>query len=816
MPIRNYCPVAFFLVLALWVFGLGTACSDDDHPGQDAGIDARPDAAIPNCTVDPPDPEALLPAGEHPEEGVLLIGGRKITPLGTLVPVGGHPINVKVLPGGEHVVVTESGWNKPHRLWLLDATGGEVLDEVTQDELWFGITATSDGSTLFVGGGGSRRLFVYDYDPGVELLEERTSVDLGTVFVGALELTPDEDRLLVLDNEGVDLLVLDASTLETLGTVRVGDMPYDVKVDAARDQAVVTLWGDSEVVFVDLGTLSVTHTLEVGKNPEALVLSPAGDVAYVVESDSDSFSVVDLASREVLDRVAVDIWHASLRGINPNHITLSADDQSLLVAAGGTNSVEVYDRVSLEHVGSIPTAWYPTGIAASPTYDLLYICNAKGVGAGPSVGPGPPRLMKGNVQVAPIPSDTELAANTAGIRANAERMARLEQTLTCSGEPRVFPVPVELGLPTPIEHVVLLVRENKTYDAQLGDLTDMPEADGDPDLAIYGEWFTPNLHALARQFTSMDNYYVNGEVSLQGHVWLTAVMNNDFFEKTIPVANDSDGSRSMAGYAVSDIGFPEGGFIWGYLEEHDVDFINYGEAVGVPLHGLDHVDQDFPGIFYNLAELDVDKAAYVASRVADGVMPTFTFLLLPNNHTYGSTPGRQTPASMVADNDQGTGMVVDAISHSQFWPRTVIFIVEDDALQGGDHVEVHRSVCLVVSPWARRGYTVHMNHDMAALWKTIFRILGLPPIGLNDSNAALMFDAFTDEPDFTPYTYLERNVPPAVNPTTSPYAFDSLSMDFSKPDQAKGLPRLIWEMRTGKEPPWPEWVELDFELEGED
>jgi hypothetical protein len=310
----------------------------------------------------------------------------------------------------------------------------------------------------------------------------------------------------------------------------------------------------------------------------------------------------------------------------------------------------------------------------------------------------------------------------------------------------------------------------------------------------------------------MDNYYVNGEVSLQGHMWLTAVLNNDFFEKTVPVANSSD-TRSFAGYAVTEIGWPEGGFIWGYLLDHQVDFVNYGEAVGTPMHGLELLDQEFPGLIYNLGELDVTKAAYVAGRIEDGFMPTFTFLLLPNNHTHGSDPGQLTPESMVADNDQATGMVVDAISHSPFWPRTAIFIVEDDALQGGDHVEVHRSICLVVSPWAKRGHTVHVHHDMAALWKTIFLILGLPPMGLFDANAAAMYDAFTDTPDDTPYTYLDRNVPEEYNPVNAYRMWDSLHMDFSKPDQARGLPRLLWEYMTGTEPPWSDWRAPEFELE---
>lgn len=794
----------------LWV-----GCSDDATPGGDGGADAGHDAAVPNCTADSPDPEALRTPGSVSGGGVVLIDGRRITPAGSLVPVGGVPINVKVLPGGDYALVTESGWTHPHHLWVLDAWTGEVTDTETPHELWFGLAATQDGSTVFAGGGGTRDLFVYDFDATAGQLDLRQTVDMEGTFVGAVALTPDEDRLLVLDNEGVNMQVLDASTLDVQGELRVGDMPYDVVVDPVRDQAVVSLWGDSEVVFVDLGTLEITHTVPVGKNPEKLVLGPGGDEVFVVESDSDTFSVIDLATAEVTDTVAVDIWHASLRGVNPNHLALTPDGQSILVSAGGTNSVEVFDRVTLEHVGSIPTAWYPTGIAVSPVDDTIFICNAKGVGAGPSTGASPPDLMAGNVQIAPMPSDTELAAGTDTVRANAERMLHLEQSLTCSGEPRVFPVPAALGLPTPIEHVVLLIRENKTYDVELGDLTDMPEADGDPELALYGEHYTPNLHALARRFTSLDNYYVNGEVSLQGHMWLTSVMNNDFFEKTIPVANDENGSRSFASYSVADIGFPEGGLIWSYLTDSGVDFIDYGEAVGVALEGMDFVDQDYPGIFWNLRELDVDKAAYVAERVEDGFLPSFTYLLLPNNHTNGSSPGTPTPESMIADNDQGTGMVVDAISHSPFWDRTVIFIVEDDALQGGDHVEVHRSICLVVSPWARRGTVVHVQHDMAALWKTIWLMLGLEPMGLFDSNAAAMYDAFTDTPDLEPYTYIEREVPVSFNPTSSRLAFDSMEMDFSRPDQAKGLPRLLWEMRTGREPPWPDRTEPRLELEDE-
>jgi YVTN family beta-propeller protein len=805
------------LVTALWVLVVGgaTAGCEGDKPGDgDGGVDAGAvDSAVPNCEVDPPGSELLLPAGPHPDGGWVLIGGRRITPVGELVDLDGFPLGCKLLPSGDHLVVTEAGFDLPHTWWLVDVWTGDLLATETMPELFYGIEATSDGSHLFLAGGSAHRVWVYDFDATAGLVTEATHIDTGSVFPGSLALTPDEDVLLVADNEGQDVVAYDLATGTEVDRVRLDDNPYHITVDAARNQFAVSIWSSDHVIFVDLGTFAILGEVETGKNPEAMVPGPAGDLLYVANSDSDTFSVVDLATRSLVDTIAVDIWSASLRGISPNHLAVTPDGQSLLVAAGGTNSVEVFDLVSLDHVGSIPTAWYPTSVAVSAVSDEVFIVNAKGVGAGPSTGASARRLMAGNLQIAPLPTDTELAGYTDVVRANAERMKRIEPTLTCAGSPEVFPVPVVPGGPTPIEHVILLVRENKTYDSELGDL-DMPEADGDPTLAIFDEWITPNLHALARAFTSHDNYYTNGEVSLQGHHWLTSIMNNDFYEKTVP--GSSGGSeRSFAGYSgAQEIGWPEGGFIWGYLTDMGVDFVNYGQGDGSLAHGLVGLDMDFPGIIYSLADLDVYKASYVVERIEEGYMPSFTFLLLPNNHTEGTTPGKPTPQSMIADNDQATGMIVDAVSHSPFWERTVIFIVEDDALQGGDHVESHRSICLVVSPWAKRGHTGHVHGDIPSVWATIWRILGVPPMGIYDANAAIMFDAFTSTPDPAPYTYLYRNVPEQFNLPDAFGAYDSMRMDFSRPDQAKGLPRLLWRVMTGTEPPWPEHPSPpEFELD---
>ncbi len=806
-----------YLVLILPVSGCPDKKPGDDDAAVDAGdTDARADAAVPNCEVDAPDPEALLPPGPDPDGGWILIGGRRITPIGTLVPLDGFPLGLKLLPSGDHLIVTESGFDRPHTWWLVDAHDGSVLATETLPELFYGVEATADGSHLFLAGGSTNRIYTFDFDASTELVTAATPIDTGGVFPGSLALSPDESELYVADNEGRDVVAYDLASGLEVSRVRVGDNPYHVTVDAARDQLAVSIWSEDYVTFVDLSTFEVLGEVQTGKNPESMVLGPAGNLLYVANSDSDTFSVVDLATRTLADTIAVDVWSASLRGISPNHLAVSSDGESLLVSAAGTNSVEVYDLLTYEHVGSIPTAWYPTSLVVSSSTDDVIIVNSKGVGAGPSTGASARRLMAGNLQMVPMPTDTELSGYTDEVLANLERMKRLEPTLTCTDTPEVFPVPVELGGPTPIEHVILLVRENKTYDSELGDLG-MADADGDPTLAIFDEWITPNLHALARAFASHDNYYTNGEVSLQGHHWLTTIMNNDYYEKTVP--GSSGGSeRSFAGCSGAEaIGWPEGGFIWGYLKDMDVDFINYAQGDRTLAHGLEGLDMDFPGIIYNLADLDVYKASYVVERIEEGFMPSFTFLLLPNNHTEGSTPGKPTPHSMIADNDQATGMIVDAVSHSPFWERTAIFIVEDDALQGGDHVESHRSICVVASPWAKRGYTAHVHGDIPSVWATIWRILGVPPMGIFDANAAIMYDAFTATPDYTPYVYLDRNVPEAFNMPDAYGAYESMRMDFSRPDQAKGLPRLLWRIMTGTNAPWPERrAAPEFELEEDD
>lgn len=762
-----------------------------------------------HCTAEPPSTEAMRTTGPHPDGGVILPGGRRVRPWGQIVSLAGFPLNLVVLPDDRHLVVTGSGF-RSSALWLIDGHTGTIRDGVEPDQVFYGLDVNAAATRLYAGGGDDGAVYVYDLDLENGLLLPQTPLYTET-FAGAVALTRGVggrvDQLLVADHDGRHLAVVDLASQTQIERMLLGRNPYDIQVDAARGRIYVTLCGDDALWVLRADTLELVETLPMEKNPQNMVRSPDGRRLYVVNTDADVLTVIDLDRLEIEQTVAVDPIGSIPRGISPSHVALSADGTTLFITSAGLNAVLAYDAVTLAPLGAVPAAWYPSAVAVSHGGDRLYIVNAKGFGTGPSAGTSAKSLMAGNLQITTRPDRVKLRQGEAQALADFNRPTTVSPGLHCAAEPAVFPVPAERGGPTPINHVLLLVRENKTYDAELGDLE---TGAGDPDLVLFGEWETPNLHALARQFTNLDNFYTNGEVSIQGHYWLTAGMVNDYTER---VVLEEGGGRSYANFGVMPVGFPQGSFLWGHLESLGIDFVNWGEIMGVMADGDIGMDQDFPGITFNMNYLDVDKARYVASRILDeGFLPTFAFLLLPNNHTFGAQPGKPTPASMVADNDEATGIVVEAVSQSPFWNSTVIFIVEDDPQQGGDHIDAHRSICLVVSPWAKRGHTSHVHHDLGSLWATIGTIIDMAPLSLYDATAAPMYDAFSATRDSAPYTHIERNVPQAVNAPDAVGAKKSAAMDFSRPDQEVGLARLLWKIVKGSEPPWParpKWPEQD-------
>jgi DNA-binding beta-propeller fold protein YncE len=801
------------------------------------------------CTAGAPSSDALLPAGPQPDGSVLLPDGRRLTPAGTLLTMGGFPLAMRLLPGDRYAVVTDGDYGD-ERLRVVDTMAAAGSNPVVSDllypgggnahapALFYGLALTSDGQTLYVSDGG--------YDPSTDMDPTKhynvievmslagsppqlTRTDeLRLPFGGAasstarypagLALSADGARLFVACQYDGTLSVLDVAKgsptygLEIGRSPSLGVAPYDVVLDEAANTAYVSLWGgkylapqmfDDGVVSVDITNPTMPAAraiLPTGKSPEQLVL--AGGKLYAAAADGDAVSAIDPATGTAT--VAPSAFDASkLYGSAPNALAVDAANDRLYVANAGENAVQAFQLSTLQPLGRVPTAWYPTAVAVRGDGTLL-IASAKGMGGGPTDGTSErAAMMQGTLQVLPSPSADDLRNGDVTVHDNLMRPKRNEVQLACKGTPG-FPLPPAAGAATPIKHVFYIVRENKTYDALLGDLQG---THGDATLALWGADVTPNLHALAQRFVVLDNFYSMAEQSLQGHEWTTAIMANDYTEKgwlttfgrySRPITAFS-GSDSMAHLAQ-----PKAPTIFERLDAAGVAYHNYGELENI-VGAKTQNDAAYPGFYFALDVLDVDKIAYVIGNVQDPkfALEPFTYVGLPNDHTYGTQPGKQTPRSMIADNDEATGRFVDALSRSKYWESSLVVVLEDDPNDGGDHVEMHRSPALLISPWVKRGYVSSVHYDVPSLWHTISLILGLDPLNQRDGNAPAMYDAFGPKADLTPYTFVPRKIAPETNTVDSPLAKESMAIDFSRPDTAP-LGRILWKAARGSdaEPPW--------------
>jgi hypothetical protein len=384
------------------------------------------------------------------------------------------------------------------------------------------------------------------------------------------------------------------------------------------------------------------------------------------------------------------------------------------------------------------------------------------------------------------------------------------------------PIPAEVGDPSPITHVIYIIKENRTYDQILGD---MPEGNGDPGLCIFPEWVTPNHHALARDFVLLDNFYVESEVSADGHEWSTAAYATDFTERTWPVYYGgrgffypSEGNHEAA--------VPDSGHIWDRCREAGVSYRSYGEFIDngetpddpgiASLESLEgHFDPHYRG--YDLDYRDIDRAERFLEELArfesEDEMPRFIVLRLPNDHTSGTRPNRPTPTAYVGDNDLALGMIIEALSNSSFWPSLAVFVVEDDAQNGPDHVDAHRTVAFVASPWARRGVVDSHMYSTASMLRTMELILGLQPMSQFDAGARPMYASFTMEPDFSPYECRPANVDlEEVNTRDSWGADISMNLYLEEEDATDDilLNDIVWRSVRGADSPMPPPVRAAF------
>ena len=756
--------------------------------------------------------QGRLRPGRQPDGTTLLANGWRVSPAGRSLNVGTLPLALAVHPDGR-VLTLASGYSA-NGLVVIDPARWAVTDSVPLSAAWLGLALRRDGSA-FVSGGTTNRVWRLAETGGHWARADSVVLaDSGAaLFTAGLALAPRGDRLAVVGNLADSVYLLGASPLRRTAAAATGSHPYTAVFSPDGRTLYVSNWGDSTISVYGAGHTALTprRAIPVAPRPSALVLSRDGRTLYVAHAAADAVSVVDLGEGRVEATIALGLTARAPHGSGPNALALAPDGRTLYVANGDNNAVAVVSLAREEGprvVGLIPTAWYPTAVALSRDGRTLYVANGKGMGAGPNphgpTAPGARRgeyiaaLLVGSVSAIPVPDARTLRDYTRQVLDNSPYR---DELLTQVPWPEHSPIPRSAGEPSSIRHVVYIIRENRTYDQVLGDDS---RGNGDPRLTIFGDSVTPNAHAIARQFVLFDNFYVNGDVSADGHMWADAAIAGDYLEKTWP-ANYS-GRRAwdfLAGLPALD---PLSGYLWDAARRAGVTVRNYGEMTewDTTTGRARTSDQGLAGITdprfigWDLAVPDsvrVDEfLRELAGAEASGALPQLMIVDLPQDHTYGRQPGRPTPRAMVAENDRALARLLEALSRSRFWGETAVFVLEDDAQNGPDHVDAHRSPLLVASPWVRRGMVDSTFYTTASVVRTIELILGLKPMSQYDAGATPLFPAFTTQPDTAAYAALPSRWP--LN-EVNPQGGRRSSLDprvFRRPDLADEdvLNREIW------------------------
>ncbi len=773
-----------------------------------------------------------VPGATAPGE-YLLPNGWTITPAGLQIPVGDLPLAIALHPDGRHLLVSNNGYSR-QSIDVVDLEKRKVGSRTVVEKAWLGLGLSPDGKRVYAGGGMSNSILAFDFRNGS--LSPLRPIPVGParadIYPGGLCLAG--DRLYVANNLSNNLTAVDLASGKALGSVDVGDHPYTCIASPDGKSVYVSVWGAARVAVVDPAAMKVTARIPTGDHPNAMAFAPDGSRLFVANANANTISAIDVASAKVRESISVALYPDSPEGSTTNALVLSPDGRRLYAANADNNDVAVVDitRAGASRVlGFIPVGWYPTALAISADGKTLYVANGKGGSSHPNPrGPNPTipgtsetqyigKLLLGTVSVVPVPDDETLEKYTARVYKNVPYSEKQRLATSYAGESAV---PRRVGDESPIEHVIYIIKENRTYDQVFGDIR---EGNGDPNLTLFGEKITPNLHALAREFVLLDNLYCDAEVSADGHNWSMGAYATDYVEKTWP--SQYSGRRRTYDYeGGSAIVAPSAGYIWDACMRAGVSYRSYGEWVengrkpGEPgrakskaLEG--HFDPYFRG--WDLQYSDLDRARRFLSELhrfeKEGDMPRFQVLRLPNDHTQGAKAGALKPQSYVAQNDAALGILVEGVTRSKFWPTTAIFVIEDDAQNGPDHVDAHRTEGLVISPYVTRGTVDSTLYSTSSMLRTMELILGLPPMSQYDAAATPMFASFGTHEDTTPYRAIPARISLTdINPSTAPGAASSAAMNFEEADAAPDieLNEIIWHAIKGEAVPMPAPVRSAF------
>jgi len=694
---------------------------------------------------------------------VQLPNGWKLSPAGTSFPLGDLPLNLEVSHSGKFIAVTNNGQGT-QSIELVDVQRQQKIDSVVIDKSWYGLQFSADDRFLYVSGGHNNQIVKYELKNGKLALVD--SIVLGKPWperIGPAGIAIDDKRqqLYVVTRENKQLYVIDLKTKQIIRQLGLEAEGYACKISRDFSELFVSCWGCDHVLVLDLNQYNWKTPVPVGDNPNEMLLTPDGKFLYVCNANDNSVSVIDVRKKRVIETLDAALYPNSPSGSTTNSLALDAAHKKLYIANADGNCLAVFDvrqpgnSLSL---GFIPTGWYPTCVRL--VNNKLWVANGKGFGSKANpFGPSPLRkkeevihhggiskqgsevqyigsLLKGSMSVIAPPSAKELTAYSAQVYANspyAQYKAGSSST-----------APIALGKASPVRYIFYIIKENRTYDQVLADVKG---GNGDTTLLLFGRKYTPNLHALAEKFVLLDNFYVNAEVSADGHNWTMGAYATDYLEKTWPTSYGGRGG-TYGGEGEREIANNKNGFMWNNCHRYGVSYRSYGEFVdndkpNIPILA-DHFCPRYPG--YDLGVRDTSRF-YVWKKdfqqlLKEGRVPQFNTIRMGNDHTEGLRLNAPSPYAHVADNDLAVGMLVETLAKSPIWNESVVFVVEDDAQNGADHVDAHRSTAYVAGGFIKRNYIDHTLYTTASILRTIELILGMEPMTQYDAGATPMWGCF--------------------------------------------------------------------------
>jgi YVTN family beta-propeller protein len=758
---------------------------------------------------------------------VTLPNGWKLSPHGESIPLGDLPLHVAVSPNQKYVVVTNNG-QSIQSLQLIDVISHQILDTKELPKSWYGLKVAADNKTVFVSGGNDNVILIFEIIAG--RLVEKDKIPLtndkkAVISPAGIEYDDATGLLYVVTKDNNSLYVIQTKTKSIVSVHALPAEAFTCLLNRKKDILYISVWGARQILPFQLKSKTFLPAISVGDHPNEMCLTKSGQFLYVANANDNSVSVIDTRLGKEIEVLNAALVPNALEGSSTNGLALSSNEERLYISNANNNCLAVFEVETpgnSKSLGFIPVGWYPTSLQV--VKGKLFVANGKGFSsfANPD-GPSPIEkkqtvtyqksdnnrkvrtgyiggLMKGTMSIFNEPSPRDLSILSAAVYQNTPYTKEIE--LRAEGE-KGNPIPMKVGDSSPIKYVFYILKENRTYDQVLADVAG---GNGDTTLLLFGAKYTPNQHKLVKDFVLLDNFYVDGEVSSDGHNWSTSAHATDYLEKTWPTSYggrggkyDGEGNRLIAN--------PKNGFIWDYCKRAGVTYRTYGEFADNFKPNIPAIADHFCPDFASFDQDVMDTTRFYAWKrdfdrlLAAKQVPQFNSLHFPNDHTEGQRLGKKTPFAYVADNDYAVGLFVEYLSKSPIWKETAIFIVEDDAQNGPDHVDAHRTTAYVAGGFVKRGFVDHTPYSTTSMLRTMELILGLPPMSQYDAAATPMYRCFSPTANLKPFESIlpqtdlfEKNV------VLTPSAKKSAHFDFSKEDSIPDLEfsEVIWKAVKGE------------------